>query len=75
MASKKPASNRPPKAKPRKHGYRGYGSGLARDKVTYGGAVHMGRGFAGVGPLGTDRTTLPEAELFSEDLKEKTPKS
>lgn len=75
MASKKTPNEGPRKAKPHKHGYRGYGSGLARDKATYGGAVHIGRGFAGVEPLGSGKTTLPEAELFSEDLKEKTPKS
>lgn len=75
MAARKTESQPPRKTKPRKHGYRGYGSGLARDKVTYGGAVHMGRGFAGVEPFTTGRTTLPEVELFSEDLKEKAPKS
>ena len=36
----------------RKHGYRGYGSPLSRGSESYGGAVHWGRGFAGVGAPG-----------------------
>ncbi len=59
--------------KPRKHGYRGYGSG--HPKGAAGGTVHIGRGFAGVEPLGAGAAaTLPEAGLFTEDLKEKTSK-
>lgn len=60
--------------KPRKHGYRGYGSGHPKGASV--GTVHIGRGFAGVEPLGAGAAaTLPEAGLFTEDLKEKTSKS
>jgi hypothetical protein len=43
----KPAADR----KPRKHGYRGYGSGIARGSDSYGGTIHVPSGFAGVGTL------------------------
>ena len=46
----------------RKHAYRGYGSGFAKGTDSYGGAIHVGSGFAGVGsfdilahPLGIGR--------------------
>ena len=59
--------------KPRKHGYRGYGSG--HPKGARVGSVHIGRGFAGVEPLGAGAAaTLPEAGLFTENLKEQTSK-
>jgi len=58
--------------KPRKHGYRGYGSTFAKDARA---SVHWGRGFAGVEPLGTGSESLPKADLLSDDLKEKTSKS
>ena len=77
MAEKKTNQTQPTKdrnRKPRKHGYRGYGSGHPKGSGL--GAVHHGRGFTGVEPLGAGATaTLPEAELFTEDLKEKTSKS
>jgi len=53
--------------KPRKHGYRGYGSGFSKGTT---GTIHFGRGFGGVEPLGIGSgSRLPEAELFSEDRK------
>jgi hypothetical protein len=74
MSEKKQSSDRPKAVKRRSHGYRGYGSG-ARG-VGYGGAVHWGRGFGGVGYLeGGGSPTLLEAGLFTENLKEKTSKS
>ena len=36
----------------RRRGYRGYGSGVSRGTEGYGGAVHWGRGFGGVGSVG-----------------------
>ena len=51
--------------RPRRHAYRGYGSPLARG-ARFGGAVHWGGGFAGVGtfePGGGG--ILPRAEIFS----------
>ncbi len=74
MAEKKKTPASQPKAartarKPRKHGYRGYGSGFSK---TGGGSVHWGRGFGGVEPLSVGSgATLPEAELFPENLKER----
>ena len=38
-----------PKRRSRKHAYRGYGSGFAKGTDSYGGAIHVGSGFAGVG--------------------------
>ena len=74
MAEKKKTTSSPaaPRAgrKPRKHGYRGYGSGFS--KTGTGGTVHHGRGFGGVEPLSVGSgATLPEAELFPDDLKER----
>lgn len=63
------------RAKSRRHGYRGYGSGFAKKTGAYGGAVHWGRGFAGVDiPVGPS-TNLPEAGLFTDELKERPSKS
>ena len=70
MTEKKTSSSQPKAArKPRKHGYRGYGSGFSKGAT---GTVHIGRGFGGVEPLGAGSgARLPEAELFSDDLKER----
>jgi hypothetical protein len=72
MAEKKMSGSQPRavrKDKPRKHGYRGYGSGFSKGAA---GTVHWGRGFGGVEPLGVGSgARLPKAELFSEDLKER----
>ncbi len=49
----------------RRHGYRGYGSGFDRG---FGGSVHWGRGFSGIGSPGeSGAMTLPHARMF-EDL-------
>jgi hypothetical protein len=79
MAQKKnsdeqrPAVSARKRSKARKHGYRGYGSPLAKGTA---GTVHWGRGFTGVEPLGAGSgATLPEAGIISKDLKEKTSKS
>jgi hypothetical protein len=46
----------------RRHGYRGYGSGFDRG---FGGAVHWGRGFSGIGSPGqSGAITLPQAGMF-----------
>ncbi len=59
-----------PQSRPRrhrKHGYRGYGSGFGRGTTGYGGAVHWGQGFGGVGSSeGPGRGILPEAGIFPE---------
>ena len=45
MVKQKPPSKTGPRAKSRRHGYRGYGSPLHKDM---GGAIHYPRGFTGV---------------------------
>jgi hypothetical protein len=58
----------------RRHGYRGYGSGFDRATEGYGGAVHWGRGFGGVGsPEWVGSTTLPQAGLFTAEVWERGP--
>jgi hypothetical protein len=59
------------RTKSRRHGYRGYGSGLAKNTAAYGGAVHWGRGFTGVEFPSDTTATLLESGLFSEDQKER----
>jgi BON domain len=50
----------------RTYGYRGYGSGFGRGTDSYGGAVHWGRGFGGVGVVGGyGGQTLPRAGFFT----------
>lgn len=68
MSEKKASSERPRK-KRRRHGYRGYGSPLARERE-YGGAIHWGRGFTGVGFPGESGGLLPTLpEVLPEDLR------
>jgi hypothetical protein len=56
--------------KSRRHGYRGYGSPIARNARDFGGVVHWGRGFGGLGAPGDDGGLLPATEeLLSEDLR------
>ena len=55
--SKKPQISR----RARKHGYQGYPA------TKSGGGVHFGRGLSGVEPLGGGSSTLPKADLFTED--------
>ena len=63
------SENRPRKR--RRHGYRGFGSPLSRNGETYGGAVHWGRGFAGLGFAGEGGGALPSADLLiPQDLHE-----
>ncbi len=58
----------------RRHGYRGYGSGFDRGTASYGGAIHWGRGFGGVGsPEWVGTTTLPRAGLFTAEVWERGP--
>jgi hypothetical protein len=72
--TKEKASPPQPKAlrkadKPRRHGYRGYGSGFSKGET---GTVHWGRGFGGVEPFGIGSgARLLEAGLFSVGLKER----
>jgi hypothetical protein len=57
--------------KRRRHGYRGYPLGSER-----GSGIHIGRGFAGVEPLGAaGGMALPEAGLLTEATKKGTSKS
>jgi hypothetical protein len=60
--------------KPRKHGYRGYGSGLGKDSASYGGRVLIGGGFAGVEPLTGAGESLLKPDLLTDELKERVPK-
>ena len=71
--SQKKVGKRAAKPKARRHGYRGYGSGVS--KATAGGAVHWGKGFTGVEIPDTGSPNLLEPGLFTEGLKEKTKKS
>jgi hypothetical protein len=68
--SKPPAADAPPQRKSRKHGYRGYGSGLGKDPASYGGRVHWGTGFAGVEPLSGKRDGFLDANLLDDKEKE-----
>jgi hypothetical protein len=54
-----------PSEKRRRHGYRGYGSPLGRKGEDYGGSVHWGRGFSGIGSPGDSGSILPRAEMPS----------
>ncbi len=57
--------------KRRRRGYRGYGSPLGRSGEEYGGTVHWGRGFAGVGFPGESGALLPPGTgILSDDLRE-----
>jgi hypothetical protein len=51
----------------RKHGYQGY------PVTKSGGAVHFGRGFAGVEPLSGGEATLPRAGMFSDESTKSAP--
>lgn len=60
MAQKKGTTG----GKTRRHGYRGYGSGFNRG---FGGSVHWGRGFSGIGSPGESTgITLPHAGMFED---------
>ena len=52
-----------PPQKRHRHGYRGYGSPLARKGESYGGSVHWGRGFSGIGSPGDSGPMRPRAEI------------
>ncbi len=67
MTSKK---NPKPRARTRRHGYRGYGSAFAKG-ASYGGAVHWGRGFAGVEVPAGPSVTLSGPRLFSDERRSK----
>ena len=56
------------KTRPRRHGYRGFGSPLHEGS----GAIHWGRGFAGIGFPGEGGSLLPPAaDLVPRDLRER----
>jgi hypothetical protein len=57
------------KRKPRKHGYRGYGSPLGKNAASFGGRVHWGTGFTGVEPLTGSGDTLLKSGLLTEEEK------
>lgn len=69
------ASPEPKAPKARKHGYRGYGSGIGKDPAAYGGRIHWGTGFAGVEPLSGKRDGLLDSGLLTDLQKEEIPKS
>ena len=58
----------------RTYGYRGYGSGFGRGTDSYGGAVHWGSGFGGVGVCGGyGAETLPHAGFFDSEAWDRGP--
>jgi hypothetical protein len=66
--------NAPRRTRHRIYGYRGYGSGFDRGTEGYGGAVHWGHGFGGVGfPGWSGGTTLPQAVLFTAEVWQRGP--
>jgi hypothetical protein len=68
------ATSRRPKKTSRRHGYRGYGSGVGKDSSSFGGRVHWGRGFTGVEFPHSGSENLLESGLLTPELKEKTSK-
>ena len=73
MASKKgsaaPGRHRP--ASHRRLGYKGYGSGAEKG---FGGEIHAGRGFAGIGSLEpAGKSVLPRARIFEDEVWERRP--
>jgi hypothetical protein len=66
--------NAPRRNHHRRHGYRGYGSGYDRGTEGYGGTVHWGRGFGGLGSPGWyGGIALPQAGLFKAEVWERGP--
>ena len=60
----------------RRLGYRGYGSDSGRGSESYGGTIHWGRGFAGVGALGPSRpAALPRFGLLMPEVPETEPEN
>lgn len=58
----------------RTYGYRGYGSGFGHGTDSYGGAIHWGRGFGGVGVAGGYAgNLLPRAGFFNAEAWETGP--
>jgi hypothetical protein len=58
----------------RSYGYRGYGSWSGRGTDSYGGMVHWGSGFGGVGVAGGYAgNTLPQAGLFEGEAWDRGP--
>ena len=64
MASDPQANEHHPSRTRRRHGYRGYGSPLARVRDEHGSDFQWGLGFGGGAGV------LPHASLISEDLRE-----
>jgi hypothetical protein len=60
----------PKRGKRRRHGYRGYGSPLRHE---HAGAIHWGRGFAGVGFPEGGGILPPRQDLLPEQLRERLP--
>ena len=58
------------RVKRRRHGYRGYGSPLRHEHT---GAIHWGRGFAGVGVASGGGILPPRPDLIPEELHERLP--
>jgi hypothetical protein len=69
MSEKTGSGQRPQTTRRRKHGYRGYGSGFGRGSEGYGGGVHWGQGFGGVGVAGLSAgNVLPHAGVVPERI-------
>jgi hypothetical protein len=68
--SPEPRAKAPRPQSHRTYGYRGYGSGFGRGTGQYGGAVHWGTGFGGVGSPSYGGSTLPRAGFFTSEVWE-----
>ncbi len=70
----KTGEKKPHRMHHRTYGYRGYGSGLGHGTDSYGGAIHWGRGFGGVGVTGGyGGNLLPRAGFFNAEAWETGP--
>lgn len=70
----KSAEKRPHRTHHRTYGYRGYGSGFGRGTDFYGGPIHWGSGFGGVGVYGGyGAETLPHAGFFDAEAWDQAP--
>ena len=74
MSQAKPPARRKAGGSPRRtHGYRGYGSGFGRGTSQYGGAVHWGAGFGGIGVPASGGISFPAGGFFTPEISERGP--
>ena len=70
---KPPARRKAEGSRRRTHGYRGYGSGFGRGTGQYGGAVHWGAGFGGIGVPSPGGISFPAGGSFAPEILEHGP--